>query len=875
MKNQQTISKQNGTISLPHIYSNNQKSFSSHTLSNNVHTINSSVNTSQNISSLQNLNSTYQLAMKSKSPSCKNIFGEALTKKKIPISSLSVTKYQQLLAVQENDPKHPDITLHIPVDSNETKNYIKAQLQSQAGEPNKNQQKVKSKYISESLNDLERSKFIPFKNSKEINKQQFIKLHQENPSFQNLDFHELFLTTGEKMQTTEKQQKLQNKINQQLKNDQNNEESSSSDEDNDYGINFQNGFRRIRNGKQVSSSQSLGQRPLNKIELSLVHNKDIHHQLNRSLLFESWNSYSDVQQRIKEQQDVLKRMPKIRQYPIFKNKKLTSMQGSIEGAQNNNEESKENNLPSTNRAIGSTKQINIKNANNNAVSSNQQNSESDPLNNKFNEEDEKKVRFLNSVSGNYSVYWYSFEQNHWKPDIRECQSLIVEGKKGYLFGGVGKELYNTIVELDLETFKWQEVKTSQMNGNIPSARFGHSCNLYKKNLIFFGGEYRQTQNQIKFRDCLLDVYSYNLETRTWKYITCTGGPLQPRRNHASCIIGRNLLVHGGVNNKDQSLRDMWFLDLGTQTWSESVVNGEFESSYHKCVPVYHSQRCGKINIYKAAELKVTKWGANIQQEGVYFFGGKNTKGEILGDLKILRTDVKPMQWIKPETKGVGPKNRYGHTMEFSQEFNFIVIHGGKNDNEPEVYFSDLFLFNVDDFNWIKIQVHGRQPYARFNHSSSIYESKLVVFGGINLDGFLQPHVSVLELDNVIAGKMQEREDNQLTHQLSGQRYSNADEKDNKKSMKNNSHNIKFEYIPFSERIKELESELDEQKILVNQLSFHNFKSFLPIPRFPTQPYSRVPNKRNTFLKQNINIDQQTNTQIKTPTNESQKKISYE
>lgn len=82
---------------------------------------------------------------------------------------------------------------------------------------------------------------------------------------------------------------------------------------------------------------------------------------------------------------------------------------------------------------------------------------------------------------------------------------------------------------------------------------------------------------------------------------------------------------------------------------------------------------------------------------------------MLGDLKILRTDIKPMQWIVPDTKGLSPKPRYGHTMDFSQEFNFIIIHGGNNDDESDVYFNDLFILNVNNCNWIKIQVHGTTP----------------------------------------------------------------------------------------------------------------------------------------------------------------------
>lgn len=76
---------------------------------------------------------------------------------------------------------------------------------------------------------------------------------------------------------------------------------------------------------------------------------------------------------------------------------------------------------------------------------------------------------------------------------------------------------------------------------------------------------------------------------------------------------------------------------------------------------------------------------------MYFFGGKGSKGEAIGDLRVLKTDCKPMQWLKPDTKGVHPSARYGHSLTYSQELNFILIHGGKNDNNDGVYFSDTFI----------------------------------------------------------------------------------------------------------------------------------------------------------------------------------------
>ncbi|EGR31278.1 kelch motif family protein, putative, partial [Ichthyophthirius multifiliis] len=228
-------------------------------------------------------------------------------------------------------------------------------------------------------------------------------------------------------------------------------------------------------------------------------------------------------------------------------------------------------------------------------------------------------------------------------------------------------------------FQWKRLKRHDLI-NFQNQRFGHSINSYGKNLIIFGGETISINKSFISKQLLSDVFVYNLENQNWKAMLCTGGFIQPRRNHTAALIGRSLIIHGGINNREQVLKDLWILDIGNQSWLEVILQTDFDLCFHKCAAVYHGQRCGKINLYKMQEIKFTKLGANIKYEGIYFFGGKNSKGEISGDLKILKTDSKPFQWIKPETYGQSPSPRYSHSMDFCQEINFLVIHGGQNDN---------------------------------------------------------------------------------------------------------------------------------------------------------------------------------------------------
>ncbi len=57
-----------------------------------------------------------------------------------------------------------------------------------------------------------------------------------------------------------------------------------------------------------------------------------------------------------------------------------------------------------------------------------------------------------------------------------------------------------------------------------------------------------------------------------------------------------------------------------------------------------------LSLYKLAN-KFDFYTGMKMHEGIYCFGGKNQKGEILNSLKILRIGEAPLKWTYAETKG--------------------------------------------------------------------------------------------------------------------------------------------------------------------------------------------------------------------------------
>jgi len=70
------------------------------------------------------------------------------------------------------------------------------------------------------------------------------------------------------------------------------------------------------------------------------------------------------------------------------------------------------------------------------------------------------------------------------------------------------------------------------------------------------------------------------------------------------------------------------------------------------------------------------------QDGIYFFGGKNAKGELQNKLRyfkpvVIDGRVVHGEFVQLKMSGTPPAARFGHTMEFLPCNNAILIAGGK------------------------------------------------------------------------------------------------------------------------------------------------------------------------------------------------------
>lgn len=100
-----------------------------------------------------------------------------------------------------------------------------------------------------------------------------------------------------------------------------------------------------------------------------------------------------------------------------------------------------------------------------------------------------------------------------------------------------------------------------MKGDIPSeGRFGHTCCVYKKSFIIFGGEKKFNQ-AFKKRECFNDFRKFDLVNNEWFLINTFGDEIEARRNHTVACVGKIMFLIGGVDVFEKYLNDVTSLNL--------------------------------------------------------------------------------------------------------------------------------------------------------------------------------------------------------------------------------------------------------------------------------------------------------------------------
>ena len=184
-------------------------------------------------------------------------------------------------------------------------------------------------------------------------------------------------------------------------------------------------------------------------------------------------------------------------------------------------------------------------------------------------------------------------------------------------------------------------------------------------------------------------------------------------------------------------------------------------AFHRACVVISTNKI-KFSLHKILEGRTpaTKAVAKIQEEGIYFYGGKTQDGQLNSTLRVLKLGHTNLKWVTPKTQGVPPEPRFLHTIVHCPALNLLVVYGGRNDTlfakgKPPII-SEVFALELESLTWINVPMSGLRPQPRSSHVATVTGTKMIVFGGMTLSEYCPAETLMLELDPVVAQKKRMR-----------------------------------------------------------------------------------------------------------------------
>ena len=370
-----------------------------------------------------------------------------------------------------------------------------------------------------------------------------------------------------------------------------------------------------------------------------------------------------------------------------------------------------------------------------------------------NKEENKNGNMFPSIpsSGDLKLFSYFRYPNKNFPEGRLHFSLCIKETNIIISGGLSSTMKTMqLWSLNIENLEWNRISTL----NTTNCRYGHSSIYYQNKIYYFGGTTKENN-----KDILAGLEIYDFTENSFSVPQDIIDP-KLRRNHIACLIGGQILFHGGVDSDNEILDDILILNLNPLKWMNPIIN-----NYLPMPKVYGHASClviptsilihYKFNIYRYPDEEHNNDKNNNNKSkgrGLYIFGGKTKdEGGLSNDLWVLVLGQKPIYWNKVKTHGTPPCPRYYHSMDYFEKSNFLIIHGGRNDNiSTTSALDDTFVLDLTNFGWVRIELYSNiqdfKVFSRYGHKSSIVSNKLIILGGANNKNYIGSSLFIVNLD---------------------------------------------------------------------------------------------------------------------------------
>jgi hypothetical protein len=202
---------------------------------------------------------------------------------------------------------------------------------------------------------------------------------------------------------------------------------------------------------------------------------------------------------------------------------------------------------------------------------------------------------------------------------------------------------------------------------------------------------------------LRKVYFLDLVSMTWVQVDSTTDTPLGRQDHAACLVGRKIVIHGGWDGK-KDFDDLWVLDTDTAAWIKPKVSGVPPSARHG-----HSidlSPDGRLLVFGGYTLKVS--------------GGAVPKYN--ADMREL--DIESMIWSRSRSKlQIAVSDVLLFLFPPFISINYICASQCFSNHNL------LILCLYKSFPLHVFTALGDYPCGRFAHSTTTFDDRVFIYGG--------------------------------------------------------------------------------------------------------------------------------------------------
>lgn len=240
---------------------------------------------------------------------------------------------------------------------------------------------------------------------------------------------------------------------------------------------------------------------------------------------------------------------------------------------------------------------------------------------------------------------------------------------------------------------WHEIRTL---GAHPHRRSYHSAVGWNNCLIVCGGQ--------DLREGMVPghwVFSFNHATPeldTWEEMPVTDNSPPPICRHSAVVDADKMYVFGGSDNSTESA-NTYILNLKTKSWTVKQPDSpNLPPPIDSHTAVLHDQN-------------MIVFGG--------FIGGSRTN-------ELFALNLTTLRWTTVASSGDPPSARSGHSALVYNDN--MVVYGGCNDEGAKL--NDVWKLNLTSYTWQRVEVRGEVPEGRSGHTACLYQSIMIVFGGM-------------------------------------------------------------------------------------------------------------------------------------------------